>query len=309
MRLLKLLFTAAILLSLPLLITSCDDNDVMGPDDLSQIPSPPNFSMMQMETGIFARGDGSASKSGDKPGILAALHAYQESQAQMTGESEEDPFQLAYFLVGMVQSAYSLHGTYATFFTLNVAPNAVEVSGNEYLWDFSVQDSETDGTVDIRVTAVVRVDEVDWTVVASADLVEGGFGEQQVIDGTSAFDGSSGEWAINLDIQDDGFTYASTAIWDSEAGQLEKLDISTTISEDENGFFQHVEGVYTLDNTIASISSGQIQSPEFEGDDYFGDIDITQPFSVSWDTENGSGTVSVDGQTLCWDEDQMATDC
>lgn len=305
----KSLFTALLLLPVTFLLSSCDDNDVTGPDDPSQVPSPPDFGQLQMETGIFTQGGAAAKVAGQEPGILAALNAYPENIPHMAAEPEADPFQLASFLVTMVESAYSLHTTYATFFTVNVLPGVVEVSGNEFLWNYSVQDPELGETVDITVTAVVQGEDVDWSVIASADLEEGGFEEQQIIDGTSAFDGSSGNWSIDFDVPEEGFTYTSTAIWDSDEGQLEMLDISTSITEDETGFYQHTDGLYTLDGTSASISNGQIQSPEFEGDDYFGGIDITQPFSVSWDTENETGSVSIDGYELCWDENHAAADC
>jgi len=305
----KLLFTATFLLSFTILLASCDDNDITGPDDPSQVPLPPNFSQMQMETGIFTQGAGASKEAGHESGILAALHAFPGNHPQMAGEPEANPFQLASFLVAMVESAYTLHATYASFFTMNVVPDAVEVSGNEFFWDFSAQDFEAGETIEITVTAVVQDEVVNWTVIASADLEEGGFGEQQIIEGTSAFDGSSGEWSIRFDVPEEGFTYASTTIWDSEAGQLEKLDISTSITEDETGFYQHAEGVYTLDGTNAAIRDGRIQSPEFEGDDYFGDIDITRPFSVSWDIENENGTVTIAEENLCWDENRAAVDC
>ncbi len=305
----KSLFTALLLLPFTILLSSCDDNDVTGPDDPSQVPSPPDFSQLQMETGIFTHGGAAAKLAGQEPGILAALNAYPENLMNLAAEPEADPFQLASFLVTMVESAYSLHTTYATFFTLNAVPGVVEVSGNEFLWNYSVQDPELGETVDITVTAVVQGEDVDWNVIASADLEEGGFEEQHIIDGTSAFDGSFGNWSINFDVPEEGFTYTSTAIWDSDEGQLEKLDISTSLTEDETGFYQHTNGVYTLDGTNASISNGQLQSPEFEGEGYFGDIDITQPFTVSWDTEVGNGTLSIDGQSLCWDEAKAAVDC
>ncbi len=299
--------TALFLLPFTFMLASCDDNSATGPDDPSQVPSPPDFSQLQMETGIFTHGGAAAKEAVNDSGVLAARDVYKESNPHMTQEA--DPFQLASFLVTMTESAYSLHTTYATFFTMNAVPGVVEVSGNEFLWNYSAQDPELGETVDITVTAVVHGEDVDWNVVASAEFEDGGFQEQQIIDGTSSFDGSSGEWSVNFDVPEEGFTYISTAIWESDGGQLEKLDVSTSLTEDETGFYQHTDGVYTLDGTSALISNGQLQSPEFEGEGYFGDIDITQPFTVSWDTEVGNGTISIDGQSLCWDEDKAAVDC
>jgi hypothetical protein len=308
MQFVKPVYSTLFLISFIILLTSCDDNSVTGPDDPSQVPSPPDFSQLQMETGIFTHG-GAAKEAGDESGILAALNTTSEVRPEMQQDEEADPFQLASFLVAMVESGYSLHITYATFFTLHTVPGTVEVSGNEFIWEYSAQDPELEETVDITVTAAVIGEDVDWTVMASANLEEGGFDEQQIIEGTSAFDGSSGEWSISFDVPEEGFTYASSAIWESIDHQLNTLDISTSIAEVETGFYQHTDGVYSLEGSTASISNGQIQSPEFEGEGYFGDIDITQPFSVFWDIQSGAGTVSIDGNELCWDENREAVDC
>ena len=308
MQYVKSLIPLLFLLPFTMLLVSCDDNDVTGVDDPSEVPSLPNFNQMQMETGIFNPG-AVAKEAGHEPGILSALSTINEGYPDMGMDQETNPYQLASFLVTMLETGHFIHNTYATFFTMNVIPGTVEVSGNEFLWDFSAVDPEFGGTIDITATAAVEGEQVLWTVIAGADGEEGGFEEQQVIDGISAFDGSSGEWSISFDVQEDGFTFGSTAIWDSEDGQLTALDLSTSISEDETGFYQHTEGVYALDGTSASISNGRLQSPEYEDEGYFGEIDITQPFTVSWDTESGNGTVSIDGQTMCWDEDQMAVDC
>ncbi len=308
MQFLKPIYTILFLIPFIILLASCDDNGVTGPDDPSQVPSLPDFSQLQMETGIFTHG-GVAKEAGLETGILSALSAFSDVRPDAGQQTESDPFQLAAFLVNTVETGYLLHNTYTSFFTLSVAPGIVQVSGNEFLWEFSAVDPELGESMDITVIAAVQGEEVEWTAIAAADFEEGGFEEQQVIEGISAFDGSSGEWSLNFDVPEQGFTFESNAIWEADNEQLVALDISTSLTELQEDFIQNTDGFYTLDGTDAAIDNGQIQSPEFEDFDLFGDIDITQPFTVTWDTEAGSGTVSIDGHELCWDENRQAVDC
>lgn len=314
MHYVKLLFAALIFPALTFTLAACDEDDLTGPNIPSEVPSPPDFSKMQMETDLFTIGKIAGKEVRHPSGLLSSeiRTAFTEMPAisvAMVQEEEADPIMLASMLVLMIESAYSVHSSYADFFTQSAVPGTVEISGNEFSWSFSSQNPELDETVDIKVTATVMAEEVDWSVVASADLEEGGFEEQQIVDGTSTLDGHVGDWSITLDVPEAGFSFASSVTWDFDGEKLEKLDITTSLTEDETEFFQETAAVYTLDGTEATISNGQIRSPEFGGDEYFGGIDVTQPFTISWDTESKAGTVSIDGRDFCWDENQEPVDC
>lgn len=209
----------------------------------------------------------------------------------------------------MIENACSVHTNYASFFTLNALPDGAEMSGNEFLWDFSVQDPELGKTIHITVSAMVSGQNVNWNAVASANFEDGGFEEQQVIEGTSSLDGSTGDWSVTFDVPEEGFTFESNVLWERDGENVEKLDISTSLTEDETEFSQNVQGVYTLEGTSAAISNARILSSELEGENPFGDIDVTQPFSVSWDTGTETGMISIDDRTLCWDESKRDIDC
>jgi len=62
MQYVKSLFPLLFLLPFTMLLVSCDDNDVTGVDDPSEVPSLPNFNQMQMETGIFNPGGGGTNR-------------------------------------------------------------------------------------------------------------------------------------------------------------------------------------------------------------------------------------------------------
>ncbi|MFO8030580.1 MAG: hypothetical protein R6U28_12040 [Cyclonatronaceae bacterium] len=314
MQYVKPLFAALIFLTLTFTLAACDEDDVTGPNIPSEVPSPPNFSQMGMETDLFTFGKIAGKEVQHPSGLLSSdiWTAFTEKPAISVAtvqEEEADPFLMATLLVSMIESAYSVHTIYSDFFTQSAVPGTVEISGNEFSWSFSAQNPELDETVDIKVTATVMEEDVDWSVIASADLEEGGFEEQQIVDGTSTLDGHAGDWSINLNVPEAGFSFASSVTWDFDGDKLEKLDITTSLTEDETEFSQEAAAVYTLDGTEATISNGQIQSPEFEGDEYFEGIDITQPFTISWDTESQTGMISIDNRNFCWDENQEPADC
>ncbi len=324
----KQLLILSLLITLTSALSSCDDTNSLGFEDPSDLPALPNLNQMLMETGTFSNNNVSNQLSGhqdafqanqvprfspDDPANLSEGIRYLAQSGNLTHQSileqDADPYTLAALLVMMFDRAHFVNLSYIDFFTFNVTPSQVEISGDEYFWGFVSEDPETEETFEINVTASVSGDNVDWSIIASADLEEGGFEEQQVIEGTSSFNGTAGEWSIMLDIPEENFGYTSTFSWEYDNENLNMLDIVSNVTETETGFFEDVAGSYELDNDDASISDAQIDSQDFEEEENFGEIDITRLFDVSWDVDEGFGAISIDGVDLCWDENRSAVDC
>lgn len=324
----KHLFILSLLITFTFALSSCDDSSSPSFEDPGDLPALPDLNQMLLETGLFANDNVPSqlsehqkavmanqtsqyspdSSSGLSGGIRSLAH-FGNLTDQSVLEQDADPFALASMLVMMYQNVHYTNLSYIDFFTLNVIPSQVEVSGDEFFWGFESQNPENGDIVIINVTASVSGDDVHWSVIGSADLEEGGFDEQQIIDGTSSFDGTAGEWSVMLDAPEEGFVYSSTFSWDYDEINLNMLDIVFNVTEVDGDFFQNITGSYSFDDTTASINNGQVDSQEFEDEVNFGEIDITQPFNVSWDVDDESGGITIDGHDLCWDGTRSHVDC
>ncbi|MBP3192114.1 hypothetical protein [Natronogracilivirga saccharolytica] len=314
------ILTLLIAFSLPLLMISCDDSTSSN-DDLSDVPELPPFQDMALATGIFTQGG----FGGEQEALQKQLADPDHPEASLSGSSQlrdsfdEQPaiadepgtpaFILASTLVNNYQTAFFTHLQYANTFTSQVNPGNAEMSDDEYVWELEIEDQELDETVSITVTANTSNDAVEWVAIASSDASEGGIAEQQVIDATTSADGRSGEWTVSLYQEEFEFDYESTITWEFGDDALEMLDLTFDMSEGGEEFYFLVDGFYNLEQPVASITDGQFRSSELTDEGLQTDVDITEIFDLTWDVEQGDGSLEMDGVTMCWDETQADTDC
>lgn len=315
------ILTFFIAFSLPLFFMSCDDT-TSADDELTDVPELPPFEEMALATGIFNQaGFGGQTEWSQKQQTEwkyrpeMQFFGSQQIRDQINADirladtPETPAFFLASTLVNNYQSAFFTNLTYSNVFTARVTAENAEMSNDEYLWDMEIEDEDTDETVKITVTATVSNDVVEWAGVATSDADEGGFPEQQVIEATTSADGLSGEWTVSLFQEEFEFNFESTITWEFGDEALEMLDLSFDMSEGRDDFYFQVDGFYNLEDPLVSITDGQVQSSDLNTSGIETDVDLAEIFDLTWNIDDGSGSLEIDGQNLCWDQAQADTDC
>ncbi len=309
-------FLVSITLVLALSLVSCDvadDDDV----DVSEIPELPPLNEMQMETDIFEGGTYSFKEK------LRKDEQWYPMPDQRTGKALKKEMNEIFQFIPDEFPAYMVASTLVEAFEnhylskLNLLNNyfdgwtreEAELADNEFVWSYELEDPETGESVSIRVNAAVTNDQVNWVVIAEADVENGGFEEQQIMEGTTSFDGSTGEWAVTLEIPEDDYSFASTSSWQMRDEQLADLDFDFFLSSGE--MYGAVEGKYEHDNDTGRIYDTTIDSPELEeaAEDLPWDIDVTDTFHIEWDFETEAGSITIGEKKFCWDGDKNTVDC
>lgn len=309
-------FHGLLTVSLVLTLISCDDTTPVDDVDVDEVPELPSFEEMQMQTDAFS---GSSYSINEKGG---ADEQWQYIPEQIADKDLITPNDVALFDPGQFPS-YEVASTLIGAFTnhhqqkLNFVNNyfddwdkeEVEISGDEYVWNYDVEDPETGESLSIRVTASIAGDEVNWVVIAEWDAENGGFEEQQIMEGTSAFDGSTGYWTLTLDVPEDDFSFKSTSSWVFNDEHLAELDFEYFLSG-ESGYVD-TQGTYERDDEIGRIYDGRIDSPALEdaAENLPWDIDLTQIFQIEWNFESEAGSITIGEEEFCWDGNQEPYDC
>ncbi len=317
MLLRKTSFTILLSFFLALFLLSCDDStDSVSNGDPSDtdVPVIPSFSEMQMQTDLF---DGAGYTVGKK---VPSDASWIDRQARLTAnalkpitESEiqflPDEFP-AYFVAAQLVGAFeSMHqtnvGLLQNFFA-EWTEDGAELSNGEYVWEYEVDDFETGETFYIRINAAVSGDQANWVVIAE---MEGGFDEQQIMEGTTALDGSTGEWTFTMDIPEDDYSLVTTSSWVFDGEEMTEMELD--LSMESVGAVIDAEGKYEMDDNTGRIYDAWIDSPSVEeaSENIPYDVDLTQMFNVEWDIQDGDGSLTIGNDRFCWNTNQSLIDC
>ncbi|MFW6157625.1 MAG: hypothetical protein ACOC4S_02160, partial [Balneolaceae bacterium] len=263
-------------------------NDSGGVED-SDPPEFPDLEQVSPDTEFF-EDDPSAEKSGEEPaktlevferaGELEALNFPETSQSEGFDSAGQFIRSLGLFVrelnsvaINLIREAKDTDYTY---------------DEGVFVWEYSY---ELEGeTVDIRLTADPNSEETEayWTLSVTNDE----FDSAVLLDGTTSYDGTGGEWHL----------YDITG----ESGSTDQpvLSLSWSVDGEEN---------LTSEFTLHGAESGQevVIGYEEDGDERWFTVDSEEDqIEIYWNEETREGYFQRSGETMrCWDSNLEETAC
>jgi len=161
----------------------------------------------------------------------------------------------------------------------NQAPD--QISENEWEWSYSA--GANGNSFEVRLTAEVTPELVNWNFFVSADANGVTIQDALLFSGTSNLDGSEGEWNTFNFITND---LLSTVSW-----QVSELDTSIVLEAFEGGSTDPIGVIeYTFDGTVKTI--------------VFTNNSTGEEITISWNIETGEGFIIApnfnNGEKSCW---------
>lgn len=309
----KRILPTVLIISLILTLGSCDDTTSSDEADVSDAPEIPSFSDMEMETETFDEGSYSINKQleTDENGYqiqdqLAgnALKKAMDEVLQLNPD-QFPSYQVASAFVITFEGLHQSNANIMNAYFSDWSKDNAELSDDEYVWSYDTEDPETGNEFSIQVSANVAGDEANWAVVAE---MEGEFDEQQIMQGSSALDGSTGNWTFTLDVPADDYSVESSNSWVlDDDNKLTEMDFDFSMSRSDT--YADANGKYELDGNTGRIYDANIDEPGLEEAAAEYDIDLTETFEVEWNVDNEDGMITIGNDSFCWDQDHLPVDC
>lgn len=175
--------------------------------------------------------------------------------------------------------------------------NHEEADYDDGVWEWSYNYNYGGISADYRTIAKELSDGVRWEMYWSFDDGQGdGFENYKIFEGTVSNDESSGDWTFNaMDPELDQEVPFITSTW-TVTNETEKEitlemfgdSIDDEAAEETATIHFEQNGVdFTMDLAFA------------DGDDYL----------VTWNTDTNIGSITYDGEELCWDEEFQDVPC
>lgn len=305
----KNLTTPLLIFSLFLMLISCSSSTSTDNDDISNVPERPLFSNMEMQTSAFDQGAFKITdfKESEK-GHFQNLFSNTSSNTLMKF-NEIPAYTVASGLVTTLESLHQININMMNDFMNNWDKNEADKTDSGYVWDYEIHSIETGESFFIEVTASEANNDIKWSVIAELDSDEFGFEEQQIMEGTTARDGSTGQWNLDLEITEIDFFVESTISWVMEDETLTEMVLDLSIMDE--GDLVETEGKYELFDNTGRIYDAKVYTPELEETSQnspYG-IDFTDFFEVEWDINSGEGFIKIGAESFCWDENQETISC
>ncbi|MDG5767387.1 hypothetical protein QA596_07920 [Balneolales bacterium ANBcel1] len=283
-------------------ISSCSDSTSSDDPSADQdIPDLPQFEQIQMQTGAFEEGSFSVKDTDAAPGLLSGANPISPLRP-LEGETQQFGGSIARMVASnLVATFEEFHQTNVNLLSGLFADwnrDDAELSGGEYIWEYEIDDWETGQTFYLQVISSVSGDEAHWTAIAS---LEGQFEEQQVVEGTTALDGSSGVWSFHVDFIEQANEVESTIAWSIEDDRLADYEMEIAISTED--YYNTATGNYGVDGNIATISDAQIDVPGLDdaADNLPVDVDLRDVFHIEWNLETEAGSLAIGDQQFSWE--------
>lgn len=189
---------------------------------------------------------------------------------------------------------FSFGQTYGTFLS---QADQEQASFNNGVWEWSYSYNYEGLNATYRTTAKDVGNEVEWATYWSySDGQGGGYEDYNIFKGTISNDESSGNWTFNaMDADLEEEIPFITSTWDyvsDTEGELTLVIYGEAI-DDENS------------NETATIHYEQ------SGTDYSMELNFAdgENYLVTWNADTNVGSVTNDGETVCWDENFQDVPC
>jgi len=166
---------------------------------------------------------------------------------------------------------------------LEAAQNQVpdQISENEWEWSYAA--SANGNSFEVRLTAEVTSETVNWNFFVSADANGVTIQDALLFTGTSNLDGSEGEWNT--------FNFVTNELLSTVSWQVSDEDTNIVLQVFQNGSSDPTGVIeYTFDGTVKTV--------------VFTNNSTGEEITISWNIETGEGFIIApnfnNGEKSCW---------
>ncbi len=254
-------------------LTGCGD-DSTGPDVNEDPPQMPDIEKAQPDVSFFQENNPQKAATDE----LNETNNY--NQARMT--------------VLWNTMFFSFGQSYGTLFS---QANQEEADFNNGVWEWSYTYNFEGMSASYRTTAEEVGNSVKWATYWSYDDGQGdSVDNYKIFEGTVSNDESTGDWTFNAmdsDLQQEVPFITSTWNYTSDTEKEINLTMYGDAIDDESA------------NETATIDFEQ------NGADFSMDLNFAdgEDHLVTWNTDTSTGSITSDGETVCWDENFQDVPC
>lgn len=254
-------------------LTGCGD-DSTGPDVNEDPPQMPNIEKGQPDVSFFQENNPQKAATDE----LNETNNY--NQARMT--------------VLWNTVFFSFGQSYGTLFS---QANQEEADFNNGVWEWSYTYNFEGMSASYRTTAEEVGNSVKWATYWSYDDGQGdSVDNYNIFEGTVSNDESTGDWTFNAmdsDLQEEVPFITSTWNFTSDTEKEINLTMYGDAIDDESA------------NETATINFEQ------NGADFSMDLNFAdgEDHLVTWNTDTNVGSITSNGETVCWDENFQDVSC
>lgn len=257
-------------------LTGCGDDSSTGPDVEEDPPQMPEIEQAQPDISFFENNNPEKSTGDD----LNATNNYGQAQGIVLWNT-------ALFSLGQGYGVY-----------LNEADQE-EADFNDGVWEWSYTLSEQGVSATYRTTAEELANAVEWATYWSFDDGQGnGVDNYKIFEGTISNDGLSGDWTFNATAYDEDVeeeTPFLTSTWDNASETEKEITLvmygeamdDNTSEETATIYFEQNDADFSMSYDFA------------DGEEYL----------VEWNTDTNVGSITSNGETICWDENLQDVAC
>lgn len=263
-----------ILLITGLMVMSCD-LDELGIEipEIPEAAEAPDFSKIEMKTGVFAD---------------------EQAKAEIVADNAIQ-YLVAASIVNVLDSQLALVTSTLSDFMDPIATSEPEFKDGIFTWDYTVNSDLFMTSLDVTLRAF-GLRSVSWSALVSGTVFGNELDDVEVIKGTTSVTGETGNMELSVFVPEEEEEFLMTIDWILNDETLTNLTFSLSNPALDGPSF--IEVTYTLEGTTAQIV-GETTSSE-------GSV----VYTVIWDIETGVGSLNTpDLGTLCWDADKQAADC
>lgn len=271
-------------------IFGCTD-DAAGPgDEDPEVPDLPQMDDVEPDLSFFER-ESEKSKTATEIDLqsletLAVEDVDRLSESDIFGYAAQQATATNFLLTGLK--------TFYDQIFMEAEDEDYSYEDGTFVWEYSTEAEVDEGaeglSASITLKATPNSDETkaDWELRISSEEYE--FEDEVLMDGTTSYDGSEGEWKL----------------YDIENTNEVVMEMDWSVDEEDNMVISNSFSDPQSDDqvTVSYEEDGQERWLSMESD-----IEDFPGVSIYWNEETSEGYLEADGIRLCWDENLEGTAC